>query len=170
MKRTRIIASALSLIAFSLCAWPIFELLKEDGNLVEASLNLVYFFTLLIAFLCFRISLSYSNKINPVITLLSIAVIITSTYVWVYSPELLVTGEITLGIIPLLIGTTLMLVVKTNSKWSKLPQALIGIIAVTLATCVFLGVSSAFVYYAVMIGLVISTLGTLTFLIFGKTN
>ena len=170
MKRKRIIASVLSLIALLLCAWPIFELMQEDGNLIGASLNLIYFFTLLIAFLCFRISLSYSDKTNLIISFLSVAIIATSTYTWIYSPELLVAGKITLGIIPLLIGTTLMLVVKTDSKWSKILQGLIGLIAVVLATCVFLGLSTTFVYYAVMIGLTISTVGTLTFLLFGKTN
>ncbi|MDB0037798.1 hypothetical protein N9F08_00375 [bacterium] len=170
MKRIRIISSVLSLIALSLCTWFIFELSQEGNDLITASLNLVYFFTLLISLGCFRISLGYSRLINPVVTILSIAIISLSTYTWINSTELLITGKITLGLVPLMIGTTLMLVVKSNSKWSKITQGLFGIISISLATCVFLNVNTSVIYYALFIGLSISTLSVLSYLVFGKTS
>ncbi len=169
MKRVRIIGSVLSIIAFLLCAWSVFEL-TGVSDIVRISLNLVYFFTLLIAFLCFRISLSFSNRINPIITGLSVIVISLSTYTWVDSSELLISGKITLGLIPLLLGTTLMWIVKANTKWSKIVQLIFGITAVTIASCVFIGVSAPIVYTVAVFGMMISSVAVLVYLIFARTN
>ena len=137
MKRVRIIGSILSIIAALLCAWSLFELSQEGGDLIGASINLVYFFTLLIAFLCFRISLSYSERINPVISGLSLIIISLGTYTWIDPPELLELGKITLGLIPVLLGSTLILIVKGNPKWHRVLLPIIGVTSLTLAVCVF---------------------------------
>ena len=170
MKQVRIISSVLSLIALLLCAWPIIELTTEGADLIAASLNLIYFFTLLIALLCFRISLGYSTRINPVSTILSFAVIVLSTYTWLFSSELLITGKITLALIPILLGTTLLLIVKGNAKWNKLLFPLIGCTSLALAVCVFIGVSSTYVYTLVFIGLIISSIAVVANLIFARSN
>lgn len=170
MKRVRIIGFALSLITLLLCVWSIFELTRDDADLVGASLNLIYFFTLLIAFLCFRISLAYSSRINPIITGLSMTIMSLSTYTWIDSSELLVLGKITLGLIPLLLGTTLMLIVKANTKGSKILQLLLGGIAVTLSSCVFLGINEALFYTLAFIGMAIASVVVVAYLIFAKTS
>ncbi|PHR31497.1 MAG: hypothetical protein COA38_07840 [Fluviicola sp.] len=170
MKRVRIIASTLSLIAFLLCAWSLFELFQEGDDLVGTSINLVYFFTLLISFLCFRISLGYSTRINPIIAGLSIAIIGLGTYTWIYPPELLTLGKITLGLIPLLLGTTLMLIVKAASKWSRVLQLLLGVIAVTLSSCVFLGVNETLIYTFALAGIILASLSVVAYLIFARTS
>lgn len=170
MKQVRVIASTLSLIAFLLCAWSLFGLFQEGDDLVGTSINLVYFFTLLISFLCFRISLGYSIRVNPIIAGLSMAIICLGTFTWIDPPELLIYGKITLGIIPLLLGTTLMLIVKAASKWSRILQLLLGGIAVTLSSCVFLGVNETLVYTFALIGIILASLSVITYLIFARTS
>ena len=86
------------------------------------------------------------------------------------STELLVIGKITLGLIPLLLGTTLMLIVKSTTKWSKITQLIIGITAVTIASCVFIGVSATFVYSVALIGMTISSAAVVAYLIFARTS
>lgn len=170
MKQIRLIGFILSSIALLLCFWSIISLAQEGADIVGETLNFLYFGTLLIALVCFRISLGYSNKTNLVIAALTLGVISSSTYTWMNPSELLITGKITLGLIPLLLGTTLMFIVKANSKTSKFLQLLIGFTAVTLSTCVFIGASAAFVYSVVLICLVIVTLSVLAYLIFARTN
>lgn len=165
MKRIRIIGSVLSLIALLLCAWSIFAFTGDDADYLGISLNFIYFFTLLIAFLCFRISLSYSNGINWIVTLLAIAVIFSSTYIWIDPFKLLISGKITLGLIPLLVGTTLMLIVKADTKWSKIVQLFLAVIAVAIASCVFLGVNSPLFFTIALIGMSLSSIAVVIYLL-----
>ena len=170
MKRIKMIASIITAIALSLCLWSVYELLSENGNIIAASLNLIYFFTLLIAFLCIRIAMGVSQKIEAVPTLLSVVVIISSTYAWFNSSELLVAGKYTLGILPVLIGTTLMLVVKSDSKWSKLTQLGIGFISISMAVCVFTGAFGTSIYTILFFGMIALSLAVIGYSLFAKTT
>ncbi len=166
MKRFKLIISILTIITFLLCGWPLFELISESGNLVSASLNFIYFLTLLTVFICLRISIGVQQKIELATTLVGVVVISLSTYTWLNSTELLILGKYTLGLLPILIGTTLMLVVKSSSKWSKFIQLGIGLISVSISVCVFTGASEASIYTILLLGMIIVSLSTLTLTLF----
>lgn len=170
MKRFKLIASVLTILALLLCGWSIYELTSEGGNIVNASLNLVYFVSLLISFLCIRISIGVSQRIEPIVTLIGVTVISLSTYTWLSSTELLVLGQYTLGLLPLLIGTTLMLLVKSNSKSSKFIQAGIGLVAVSISSCAFLGLSGNSIYAILFVGMIALTAAVLGYSFFAKTT
>lgn len=164
------IASILTTVALLLCVWSIYGLFSENADVVATSLNLIYFFTLLIAFLCIRISMGVSQKIEAVPALLSVVIIISSTYSWVSSTELLVSGKYTLGILPVLIGTTLMLVVKSDSKWSKLTQLGIGFISISMSVCVFTGAFGTSIYTILFFGMIALSLAVLGYSLFAKNT
>lgn len=170
MKRIRIIGSIFSIIALLVCFWSIYALTQDGADMVTSFLNLLYFLSLLIAILCFRLSLGYSNKINLVIGMFSLGVIGSSTYTWMNPDELVESGKITLGLLPLLLGTTLMLIVKAHSATSKFLQLLIGLTSVTISACVFLGISTPIIYTIAVCGLGIITLFVLAYLIIARTN
>lgn len=170
MKQIRIIGSIFTLVALLLCSWSIYQLSIDGVEIVGEILNFLYFASLFISLLCFRISLNYSEKINLFITALSIGVIGSSTYTWLYPSELLVVGKITLGLIPLLLGKTLLLFVKIESSISKLLFLVIAFTAGILSICVFVGVSASSVYTIALVCLSITTLFLIAYLIFARTN
>ncbi|MDG1331281.1 MAG: hypothetical protein P8P74_03060 [Crocinitomicaceae bacterium] len=170
MKKIKLVLSILAILSLLLCGWSIYELTSEGGNIISASLNLIYFASLFIAFLCIRISTGISQKIEPVVTLIGVTVISLSTYTWINSTELLVLGKYTLGMFPLLIGTTLMLLVKSNSKSSKFIQAGIGLVVVSISTCVFLGVFGTSIYTILFIGMIAMSVAVLGYSFFAKTT
>jgi len=170
MKKFKLIASILTVISLLLCGWTIYEMNSEGGNLVASSLNLIYFTTLFIVFLCMRITAGYSGKIEPVNSILSAVIIGLSTYTWVNSVELLLVGKYTLALLPILIGTTLMQVVKSDSKFSKILQMGIGVISLSMTVCVFTGAMGTWTYTTIFIGLTATTLAALGFALFAKTT
>ena len=170
MKQLKLVSTLLSIACLGLSIWSIAEITNLADGIVEDSLNFIYFVCLFIACVSFRISLGYSQRINLIIALLSIAVIGLSTYTWIYPTKLLTVGKITLGIIPLLIGTTLMLVVKSSSKWSKGVQLAVGFISIVSSSCVFLGVCNHLLYLILFVGFILTVLIVLIFLLFEKSS
>lgn len=170
MKQLKLVSTLLSVVFLGLSVWSIAKMTNLADGIVEDSLNFIYFVCLFIVCLSFRISLGYSQRVNFIIALLSIVLICLSTYTWVYPAELLVVGKITLGMVPLLIGTSLMFVLKSSSKWSKGVQLTVGTMSAVSSSCVFLGVSSHLLYSILFVGFILTLLVALIFLLFEKAS
>ncbi|MFK7785474.1 MAG: hypothetical protein AB8B56_10175 [Crocinitomicaceae bacterium] len=168
MKRLKLILSSLTIAALGLSAWSLYVLFSGEGDLVQAALNLTYFFTLFIAFLCVRISMGESGKVTWLTYFLSIIVIISSTYTWISSVDLLLTGKYTIGLLPILIGTTMISTVSSNVSWSKYVQAVIGLIALALSVCVFTGTFGTSIYDILLVGMIILTVIVFALSFFAK--
>lgn len=168
MKQIRIIGSTLTIVALLFCLWSIYQLSQKGAEIVGESLSLLYFASLFISVVCFRISLGYSGKIKLLTTALSIVIIGSSTYTWLHPSELLIAGKITLGLIPLLVGTTLGLIVNGGSKLSKLLWLTISTIAILLSAFVFIGVHSSSLYLIAFFGMILTTLSVVVHFIFAK--
>lgn len=157
MKRFKLMMSILTIAALLLSVWSIYELFSASGDLAQAAMNLVYFFTLFVSLLCVRISLGLKGNIALLTYLLSIIVIISSTYTWIESSELLVAGKYTLGLLPILIGTTMISNLTSDLKLSKYVQMLIGAVTLALSVCVFTGAFGASIYQILMFGMIFIT-------------
>ncbi len=168
MKRLKLIVFACTIVALLLSAWSIYEVYSGSGNLLQSALNLVYFFTLFCVFLCVRISMGTSGKITWVTYTLSIALIISSTYTWINSIELIVIGKYTLGLLPILVGTTLISTVNAHVRWSRYVQVSVGIIALALSACVFTELFETFVYDVLLVGMLVVTVALFALSVFSK--
>ena len=158
MKRLKLILSIFVIIALVLSGWSIYSLLFGSNDLAKDALNLIYFFALFIALFCVRVSIGTSNKIAWLTYVLSFTVIISSTYTWIYSVDLLLVGRYTLGLLPILIGTTMISMISSNLKWSKYAQAIVGMMALSLSVCVFTGAFGTSIYEILLIGMIFVTI------------
>ncbi len=158
MKGIRILVTVLASLALILCGWSIYSLGSKEESKIEAGLNFIYFASLLIAFFSFRISLSKDRHVHPVVLILALLIVGLSTYVWFDAPKLLSLGRINLGLIALLIGVTLMILVKSDSKLSKVTQLCVGITALLLTCATFLQIEQSVIYTIGMVGLALSTI------------
>lgn len=170
MKVIRNLTSALAIIALTLSAWAIYSLSSDDSNKIEAGLNFVYFTSLLVGFFCFRVTIAANRKVNPIVLIITLLITVFSTHIWLKAPALLTLGNINLGLISLLIGITTMILVKSNSKLSKVAQLIIGVTAVAIASSAFLQIEQSLFYTITMTGLVLSSIFTITALATKKTS
>jgi hypothetical protein len=170
MKWFKPIASILTIAALFLTAWCIYELISGDGDIVQSSLNLIYFFTLFIALLCARISMGLPGRITLLTYALSIFVIISSTYTWIDSTELFVAGQYTIGLLPILIGTTMISNLTSTVKWSKYAQLSVGLMVLALSACVFTGAFGTSIYEILFIGMVFVTIVVLGLSFFARST
>lgn len=170
MKQLRITASILGILALALFVWSILQLVRDDSDKIQAVLNMIYFISLFVAFFSFRISLGHSQQTPVLIVVISLLIVSISTYTWFSPVNLLQTGKITLGLIPLLIGLTLGLIVKGDSKLSKALWIAINFSTGMLALFVFIGVHEPSLYTIAFFAMIIATLAVSAHFMFGKTS
>ncbi|NVK66696.1 MAG: hypothetical protein HWE22_19035 [Flavobacteriales bacterium] len=169
MKQMKRIVSFLMIALIVLCAWFAWEASALEEDMVSSGLNLLYCVSLLISFFCLRIALSSTRKIRFIVIALSAITIILSTISWILPPELLTVGNIHLGILPLLIGSTLVLSVENQTKIARILQAVVGLFSIVFSAYVFLGVNNYTSYTVLFGGLLIVSVGTIGYLLFSAT-
>ncbi len=170
MKSIKYLVSILTGILLILSIWMAWKASSIEEDVVSSGLHLVFYLPLLVSLFCVRIALSSDRKIRFLTFAFALTVIILSTYSWTQSSELLVVGKVSLGILPVLIGSALILLLDNTSKVSKALQVLLGIIALLLSCFVFVGVSEYTLYTTLLVGMVIASIGTVGLLIFGRPN
>lgn len=170
MKSIKYLASILTGILLILSIWMAWKASSIEEDVVSSGLHLVFYLQLLVSLFCVRIALSSDRKIRFLTFAFALTVIILSTYSWIQPSELLVVGKVSLGILPILIGSALILLLDNTSKVSRALQVLLGIIALLLSCFVFVGVSEYTLYTTLLVGMVIASIGTVGVLIFGRPN
>lgn len=170
MKSIKHLVSVLTVAALGLSIWMAWKVSSIEEDFVSSGLHLVYSLQLLVSLFCVRLALSSTRKIRFLTFALSLTVIILSTYSWIQPSELLILGKISLGVLPLLIGSTLILLLDQTTKISKVMQVLLGIIALSISCFVFIGVSEYTLYATLFVGVVIASIGTIGLLIFGQAK
>ena len=170
MKQVKIAGSFFTFLAILLTGWSIYELVSSNGNIVQSTVNLIYFFSLFIAFFCARISMGLSGKITLITYVLSSLITFSSTYTWVNSAELFIVGKYTIGLLPILIGVTMISSLSSKVKWSKFAQIAIASITLSLSACVFTGAYETLIYEVLFVGMIFITLVALGLSLFTKTN
>jgi len=168
MKSIKHLVSILTGVVLILCIWMAWKASSIEEGVVSSGLHLVFCIQLFVSLFCIRIALSSTRKIRFLTYALALTIIILSTYSWTQPSELLVTGKISLGLLPILLGSTLILLLDHSSKMSKILQVLLGIIALSLSCFVFVGVSKYIMYTTLLVGMVIASIGTVGLLIFGR--
>lgn len=165
MKQLKHIVTALAIATLGGSIWFAWNASGLEDDMVSAALNLVYCASLFVSFFCLRIALTSRSKIRFATMFFSILLMLLSTVIWFSSTELIVLGKISLALFPLLLGSTLMLLVNQPTKWARILQAVLGSVCLVISGFVLIGVNDYFLYTTVFVGLLIVSLATVVFVL-----
>ena len=167
MKRLLLI---LLLLVVGLIIFSFVQLILDSENPIQISLNLLYYFSLLLALLGLRFSLIGNQRWHPIVVVLTFLLIGLATWEWFNPQAILDLGHFSLGLFALQFGLVLMLLVKTEGKGSKAVQLVLGITSVVIASLAFLKLENEMIYTLGGGLMALSTLTTLIFLFSRKTS
>ncbi len=165
MKQLKHIVTALAIATLGGSIWFGWSTSALEEDMVNDALNLVFFASLFVSFFCLRIALTSQGKIRFATIGFSAVLILLSTITWMNSSELFFLGKMSLAVLPLLLGSTLILLVNQPTKWSRILQILLGSVCVILSGFVLMGVNDYVLYTTVFVGLLIVSLATVIFLL-----
>lgn len=170
MKSLKRILLFLLLLVIGLLIFSLVQFMMEPENPIQIGLNLFYYFSLLLALIGLRVSLIGSQRAHPVVLLLTLVLIGLSTWAWLNPQSILSTGHLSLGLFALQFGLVLMLLVKSEGKWSKIVQFILALSTLLIASSAFLKLENELLYTVAGCVFALSAIGTLIFLFSRKTS